>query len=499
MSVLPITWKVYVDWNNDVDFADANEDVSANVLSVSASRGRTSVTDDFAAGSCSIQLDNQSGLYSLFNTGGALYGSLLPGRHLKVEAVHNAITYPVFRGFLAAIEQGRTPTDAPIVNLIAEDGFAKLARSTKIQVLREDQTIQALLANILLGTGWPIGLTDWDVGIETLPLFWVHRLSQLEAYKLAAKQELGGQLYMSRDGKITFADRFARSSEALHATLTGPQTLAQSIQHGDFFDEIQFIYSGLSVDATVSVLWDMGVSSLALEETDTIIEGEYQIAGKSPVTPVAYTDYTANSSSDGSGVDMTPYVTVVLTNSYGGGFKLTFTKSVAATVHLTLCQLRGYAVRRSAHDRLVTVDVSSPVTTDQVLRDNFDFNDDAYAVEQYAQVKAGIYSKIQPRLIVKVPARSDAEIVSLLGGELGKRIRVQNTTGLYPTELDDFFYIENIQIGSVSGRYVQATWGLFHEDLALGNYFRISAAAGGGQDYSTIVAAGATNGARLAF
>jgi len=35
--------------------------------------------------------------------------------------------------------------------------------------------------------------------------------------------------------------------------------------------------------------------------------------------------------------------------------------------------------------------------------------------------------------------------------------------------------------------------------LALGNYFRISAAAGGGQDYSTIVAAGATNGARLAF
>ncbi|MBI5289905.1 MAG: hypothetical protein HY873_13110 [Chloroflexi bacterium] len=508
MPISTVTVNAYADWNGDADFADANEDISAYLQRVDVRRGRASVNDEFSAGTMTIEVDNQSGLFSPFNASSAIYGSMLPGRAIKVEAVHLAVTYPVFYGYITDYQQSRSPSGRPSVVITALDAFDVLRFGSIRTALQESKRVDQLITACLDAGGWSASLRDLDTAEVTVTTAWWHDTDTLTAIRSAAKQNLGGQLFISRDGKVTWRNRYARSAAAVHATLTGPQGLGFGIRRDDFISDVHHTRGGIDIASANSVLYSHTPTGRRLQPGSTDPENtiylDFAAGGKSVVTPLATTDYLANAQADGGGADKTAQVTVSSFTAYGGGAVITFANADSAPVYLyhtasAAFQVRGLAVTQQSDKRRIEVAAASPIVDNQVFSDAFDYYDDATDIEAFAHYRLNVFNAIQPRMGVDLTPRSDAEMAVVLGGELGKRITLQNTTGLYPTQVSGDFFTEAISLSLSPGLQVGCRWELFHEDQAMGAFFRISGAAGGGQDYSQIATAAPVTGDRIAF
>lgn len=721
-----VTVNCYIDWDNNESFADSNEDVSAYLQNASVSRGRSSVNDEFAPGAMTVELDNQTGLFSPFNASGSLYGSILPGRAIKLEAVHSTVTYPVFYGYVSSYSQSRTPDGRPSVVIQALDAF-DILRFGKIRTaLFEDKLPSQLITSILDAAGWSASLRDLDTGTSTVPFFWAEQIDPLTALRQAAKQELGGSLYMSADGKVTFKNRFYRGGLVSSATLTGPQALGFEARRDDVIDKVQFQRGGLSLDTDLTTVfsqspvgqavspgtasknnqmsgsfslaaknvqtpsnstddtysssvegtspvayWRLGESSgttaadeegshdgtyvgsptlgatgalygaantgvefdgstqyvdvpysAALNPTTMTIEAWFRMATATAAVRVImssfyyvtildfggwrleigsderlrflifnsagtsqllqgptisadelvhvvvtyddrniaqmfvngsrvvatavgairtntsgdfiigafyslgspafffpglidevsvydkilsdesikdhyyaglYPDYSFNSAANLTGTDKTAQVDVDDFSAYGGGFAIDFDGLDSSDVYLSRLNVRGQAIRRSNDNRLITVTPASSIVSGQVLSDSFDFYDDVDEITGFANLKASTLSTIQPRPSVSVIPGTDAQMAEVLGFDLGDRITITNTTGPYPTEINDDFHIESINISFAPGVLVTCQLGLFTRDQALGSLFRISS-DDSSAEYSLIATDAATSG-----
>lgn len=495
--------KAYVDWSGDGDFADTGEDVSARLLSVATRRGRSSVNDEIAPGSMSFDLDNQEGDYSPYNAGSPLYGNVIPGRACKLEIVANSTTYPVYYGYLSSIMQSRTPSDRPAMQFSAQDAFDKLRLGSVRVALQESQRVDQLITTILDEAGWSATMRALDTATETPAEFWSYRAAPLAALRLAAKQELGGMLYVARNGDITFRNRFWKALRTSAMTISGARSLAVELRREDIYDEVHHTRAGLDVAAAVSTLYSHTPTGYMLQpgssDPRNTIHGQFAVAGKNVVSPVSTTDYLANSAADGTGTDKTAQVSVSAFTDYGGGFSVTFNNLDSSPVYLYLnssaaFNIRGQAVRRQGDDRTIEVAGSGAIVSGQVLTDDFEFSDNVAGIEGYAQYRATMLGQWQPRPRIEVIPQTTAELEDLLALELGERVTVTNTSGLYPSQLSGDFHVEAIEWRWAPGEAAVCTLGLFSRDLAGGSFFRISGPAGAGQDYSTIAPAAATVG-----
>jgi hypothetical protein len=508
--------KVYIDLNNDGDFGDAGEDVSADVHEASWSRGRASVNDQFGMGTASIALINSSGDYSPFDDSGAsTYPNLVPGRQVKLELVHNAVTYPAFYGRLARVTQDRTPDNAPLVRLELEDEFGRMSRShyrssgallTPSFGGSPSAAIQQPAANIgiLEDYGYNAGEHTTETSKNSSTAFargfWFHGGSHLEAAKKAAKNEVGGAFFMAADGKPTFYNREHNSSAALHATFTGPQALMISHNQDDYYDRVVIKRAGLDVDPDETTLFQLFPTGRVLETGSThpsnTFSGEYIAPGATVTQPEPTTDYTVNAISDGSGEDLTDKVSISSWTSFGGGFQVTFNNASGQKGYLSLFKVRGYQTRQTSEAREIIVSDSSAPVKNQVYREEFDFVDDVRTLRGYAKFKLYAGTTYYPRRIrIRLAPRTDAEAVSILGLELLKRVHITNTTGLYPSQIDEDFFVQGISGRAVRGGHVEVECDLWHEIASLGNFFRIS----GVSTYSQIAGDAATTGDPIGY
>lgn len=326
----------------------------------------------------------------------------------------------------------------------------------------------------------------------------------MAALRLAAKQELGGMLFVARGGDITFHSRYWKATRTSALTLTSARALSLGVRREDIYDEVHHTYAGLDVASAVSVLYSHTPTGYMLQPGSTdprnTIHGQFAVAGKNVVSPVATTDYLANSASDGSGTDKTAQVSVGSFTSYGGGFSVTFNNLDSAPTYLYLnssaaFNVRGQAVRRQDAERKIEVAGSGAIVSGQVLADEFAYNDDLTAIEGYAKYRAVMLGQWQPRPKVEAIPKTTAELEDLLALELGERITITNTTGRYPTQIDGEFHAESIEWQfAAPGTVPICTLGALSKDLAGGSFFRISGPSGGGQDYSVIAPAAATVG-----
>ena len=106
-------WLVQVDWNDDGDFSDANEDVTADVLGLTLEHFHDLSSGHVEAARLELQLKNDDHKYSPPNTSSPLSGNLKPDRNTWVRAA-----YP-YDGFTDA---GGTPLSAHTPDL--DSGFA---------------------------------------------------------------------------------------------------------------------------------------------------------------------------------------------------------------------------------------------------------------------------------------------------------------------------------------------------------------------------------------
>ncbi len=105
-------------------------DESVYVRDVTSSRGRNTENGTFDAGRLSITLDNRTRRFDPNYAAGALFGNLLPMRRVRVRATFNAITYPIWHGFVDDLPQAYDISNKDAtVTIQCTDGFAVMALS----------------------------------------------------------------------------------------------------------------------------------------------------------------------------------------------------------------------------------------------------------------------------------------------------------------------------------------------------------------------------------
>lgn len=99
-------------------------DITAWVRDVSTARGRSSELDTYAAGSCTVLLDNRTRRFDPEYSAGPYFGRLTPLRPIRIRARSaTGVTYDVFFGYVDQWPQDfENPSDATVA-LTASDGF----------------------------------------------------------------------------------------------------------------------------------------------------------------------------------------------------------------------------------------------------------------------------------------------------------------------------------------------------------------------------------------
>lgn len=557
--------RVYVDWDNDGDFGDANEDVTQYLLDVTGpSRGRASVYDEFGPGSLSIVLDNRSQLFSPYNESSALVaaGSLVPGRAVKFDVAKDTGTRTLFYGYTSSFVQPRRLYDHPGVQISAIDGFEKLRR-TKIRIpLYENKYVHELIEAILDQANWPADLRDIDTSETLIPFFYQPEQSALTMLKLAQKQELGGQLFMSKDGKVAFRNREARAISQSLYTFYRLTSFGLELREEDLFDRIEHTRGRYQLDADISPVYVMRNTGMKLNFGDNWLDVPFSYPAKSVVIPAVdplltenittlngainssvtefavvngsllvpgtviridaewmlitgkngvnrvkvtrdydaspgaashgngatverltlpvNTDYKANAVADGTGTDLTSALSVKSFQADSDSAKLNLYCGETLGAYLMFFQVRGYALRESEENALITVEVTSPIVKDAPLQEQFVFNNDEAAVRAYANLRASIAEKPLPRPPVEIVPTTSEEMNAVLDLELGSRITLQNLAGRDPINLNDDFFVESLDYDWTIGkgqkpmRLARVRLKTFHHDLSEANLFRIS-------------------------
>lgn len=116
---------VKVDWANDGNYSGTYDDITTNVLSFTWFRG--SADGGSKPGGATIRVRNYDGKYNPENSGGVLYGNLLPGRAVHIMATYDGTPLGIFGGYIDRI----IPIAAGGVReaeLICSDAFARWDR-----------------------------------------------------------------------------------------------------------------------------------------------------------------------------------------------------------------------------------------------------------------------------------------------------------------------------------------------------------------------------------
>ena len=90
----PPDYTLEIDWDEDGFGTSEADHVTGHTLDVTYSRGRdqvSSLTGRSSAGKLKALLNNESDVYSPFNSSGALYGKLLPVSytHLTLQTIYS--------------------------------------------------------------------------------------------------------------------------------------------------------------------------------------------------------------------------------------------------------------------------------------------------------------------------------------------------------------------------------------------------------------------------
>jgi hypothetical protein len=385
----PPTYTVAIDLNDDGDFTDAGEGISADVLKLEWRLGLAQPFDSVAApGYARITLRNVTRAYSPEYTA----ASLRPGKPLRIQSNDGVTTRTHFTGYIDHIEAaGGTQGErtAVIAARTLEHDLAQSHVRLAPQVnVRADQVIQAILDAVrlrypVLNGCLLIGVSGYDVigtarlfgaattpsletGISTLAYVadtWGEGIPADAAIKEVVESERG-RFFISREGVPTFYNRHHTLLNTTPAAAFADSMEGLEYHYGaEIMNRVQVIVTPRSVGTPNSVLWQSG-SSLRLNPGETRqVVARYRDANKRPVgagvilPPQPIFDYLANTLPDGR--TKTVIVNLIGSNTASAA-TLEFRNNTTDTIYiLPGMQLRGTPLNQSDPVMLEQMDYTS--------------------------------------------------------------------------------------------------------------------------------------------
>ena len=199
------------------DSAAVTADVSNEVQSVSITRGRNAITDQFQAGTASIRIADVNGDFNPENLSSPYTGLLLPLRKVTITATDNntGLVYPLFAGYITGYNftQAQAVGEVSYTTLKAVDGFRLLNMGTVTTVAgaTAGQLSGARVTKILDAVAWPNSMRDIDTGQTTLQVDPGTTRTALNALHTVETSEYGA-LYVDASGNVVLQDRALTSS-----------------------------------------------------------------------------------------------------------------------------------------------------------------------------------------------------------------------------------------------------------------------------------------------
>ena len=192
------------------DSAAVIVDVSDQVDTITTSRGRNAASDVFQTGTMSIRIVDENGDFNPQNSSGPFFNLLSPMRKVQITATYDAITYPIFSGFITGYNTvtPRNAGELAYTTITAVDAL-RLAQNAQIS------TVTGATAGDLSGTrinqlldeiDWPASMRDVDAGLTTLQADPGTARTALAAMQTATTSEYGA-LYVDASGSFVFQDR----------------------------------------------------------------------------------------------------------------------------------------------------------------------------------------------------------------------------------------------------------------------------------------------------
>lgn len=476
------TYELLVDWQDNGDFVDAIDDISDFWLwgqGMSLTRGReraSQLTGRSVAGQLAAHLDNTDDRFSSFNTSSPLTGLVLPGRKVQVRATFNAVTYDLWGGFLLTI----APTPAakgPKVAALSASGPLAWLNDEKRTVSVPMQTnilTGAAIGVVLDEAGWPAADRTLDAGKTTMGRWWQGKAAPLFGIRKIEDTD-SGFIREGPDRKIIFEDRHHRLasphtvSQATYSDALGATLNYYAIEQIDPWDEIYNRFEArvqLYTVEALAVLWTLaqtGASSPSIPPGGSLVfwaaypnpASAQDAAGVDAwTTPVATTDFLANSASDGSGTNLTASIGVAV-SKLGNDMKITLTNNHATlSAYITFLQARGTPITND--DPVTARSEDSASQTAYGLRtwpNPAEFVPNFQEAQDWADWHKSIYKDPLPWLKVTLLGNvSDAQMVECLSREISDRVTVV-ANGDAGLGINEDFFVEAIEHRITSGMH----------------------------------------------
>lgn len=212
------TFVVEVDWTKTATWVDETAYVKHVQMRVGFEANEQPVA---GIGTCRIVLDNSTRRFSPDYEAGALHGSLLPRREVRVSATSGGDSWVIFRGFIERIapDAGELGGGECVVDCV--DGLAILQRQRAGAALEDSKAVDEAVSDVVRLAYIPSGEDYADNGDSLFHYgrSWLpEQTSTAEALRQVC-DAVYGRFYVARDGTATFLSRDNRLDASAPAAL----------------------------------------------------------------------------------------------------------------------------------------------------------------------------------------------------------------------------------------------------------------------------------------
>ena len=339
------TYKVEVSWVGGTAFTGTTDDITDKVTFAEWRRGRQfahQLLGKAFAGQAFIHVNNAGGTFSSQNGNSPLYGSLLPGRAVRISTTAPTSTV-LWRGVVDVIEN-KISLNGDHKAVLKCVGPLSFVDEREIRIATQTNKLTGtIIGTILDDANWPAAERTIDNGQTTITYFWVQDKPALDALREVEATE-GGYVGESKDGKIVYEDRDHRLSGTHTASLaTFTDSATSTLYFTDLTqdDPLRVIRNTFEaetrryVTSTSTVVWTLpqtGAASPLIRYGDSVsIEPRYP-QSDSPLGAVSIAawgtqTFAVNTQADGGGSDITGSCTgsIVATAAQSISVKITNT------------------------------------------------------------------------------------------------------------------------------------------------------------------------------
>ena len=379
---------------------------------------------------------------------------ILSGTPILITALH---LYGLFYGTITEITPHPHPSQQTCF-ISCVDGFDFLNRAETTTPLLINKKTGFLIETILDDVGWPTTRRKIDTGQDTVPLGYWRNIKSLGAIQELESTEMGF-IYIDGDGNLVWEDRHHR----LKPPHTIPQVTIDTMRDISSSLNLTHVYNEVRATMVEKVL-GVEVELWRLPETPFLAAGQTAIwwadfpgLATNIITPVAVTDYKANTLADGTGDDRTANISVTM-EAFAETAKLTLTNTGTDLVYITLLRVRGDAYSDGSQTTRKAVDSSSQLNYNKrVKKLDGKFLNSIDQAQDYCDFVLARFKEPHGNVKVSLVNQTEALLTQILVRKLSDRVRVINTQ----LGLDDGYFI-NKQSWRITegGKLIESVWTL---------------------------------------